>query len=162
RHLQLEPNGNRGQRVLYVVHTRQVQRNVNRLAGRTVGLDLRFEVHAPSLMPNVDATDLSLLRQSVGGDRFRDERHNRSNICLVYATYGHAVERQTLDEVEESLTQPAEVVTVGLHMIGVDVGHYCEYWLQMKERRVRLVCLDYDEFAFAELGVRASCLQSAA
>ena len=44
---------------------------------------------------------------------------------------------------------------VGVHVIGVDVGHHRDHRLQVQEARVRLVGLDHDEFTRTQLGVRA-------
>ena len=54
---------------------------------------------------------------------------------IVHAQHGHAVERQPLQEVEERLAQPAEVVAVGFHVVGVDVGDHRQHRLQIAGRR---------------------------
>ena len=68
---------------------------------------------------------------------------------IVDAQHRDAVERQALHEIEKRLAQPPEVVAVGFHVVGVDVGDHREHRLQIQERRVRLVGLDHDEFAAA-------------
>ena len=67
-----------------------------------------------------------------------------------------AVERQALREVDERLLQPREIVAVGLHVIGVDVGDHRQHRLQTQERRVGFVGLGDQELAVAQarVGVR--------
>ena len=67
-----------------------------------------------------------------------------------------------MQELDEGLLQAREIVLVGIHVVGVDVGHHCDHRLQVQEARVRFVGLDDDEFAGAELGVRAGRVQPAA
>jgi hypothetical protein len=72
------------------------------------------------------------------------------------------VERHLVDELDERLLQPGEVVAVGVHVVGVDVrddGHHRE---QVEERRVRLVGLDDDVVARAEARVGAGRVEAAA
>jgi hypothetical protein len=45
------------------------------------------------------------------------------HVGIVAADHGHAVERQPVQEIEEGLFEPGEIVAVGLHVVGVDVGH---------------------------------------
>ena len=74
---------------------------------------------------------------------------------VVGAQHGDAVERQALQEIDEGLLQPAEVVAVGLHVVGVDVGDDRDHRRQEQEGGIRLVGLGDEEVAAAQAGVGA-------
>ena len=78
---------------------------------------------------------------------------------VVDAQHRGAVERQPLGELDERLPQAGEVVPVGLHVVGVDVGDHRDHRRQIEERAVRFVGLDDDVVAGAEPGVRAGADQ---
>ena len=68
--------------------------------------------------------------------------------------------RAGLQEIDEGLLQPREVVAVGLHVVGVDVGDHRDHRLQVQERGVGLVGLDDDEFARAQARIASPPLLS--
>ena len=79
---------------------------------------------------------------------------DRAHVGVVDAQHRDAVERQPLQEVDERARQPREVVAVGLHVVGVDVGDDRDHRRQIEERRVGLVGLGDQELALAEPRVR--------
>jgi hypothetical protein len=58
-----------------------------------------------------------------------------------------------VQKVHERLLQPAKVVAVGVHVVGVDVGDDRHHRQQVQERGVGLVGLDHDVFARPQPGV---------
>ena len=89
-------------------------------------------------------------------------RQDLAHVRVVDAQHGDAVERQALHEIDERALQLAEVVAVGLHVVGVDVGDHREHRRQVEERRVGLVGLGDEEFAVAEPRVGVGGQQPAA
>jgi hypothetical protein len=63
------------------------------------------------------------------------------------------------EELDEGALQLLEVLAVGLHMVGVDVGDHRDHRLQVEERRVRLVGLGHEELALAEARVGADGIE---
>ena len=70
---------------------------------------------------------------------------------IVGAQDRDAVERHAVQEVDEGLLELREIVPVGLHVVGVDVGDHRHHRQQVQERRVGFVGLDHDVVAAAEL-----------
>ena len=100
--------------------------------------------------------------EAVGDDRLGDRRQDLAHVGVVDAQHRDAVERQPLREVDERALQPLEVVAVGLHVVGVDVGDHGQRRLQVEERRVGLVGLGDQELALAEPRVRVRRQEPAA
>ena len=91
---------------------------------------------------------------SVGHDRLGDGGQDFAHVRIVDAEHRDAVERQALGEIDERALQPLEVVAVGLHVIGVDVGDHRHRRRQVEERRVGFVRLGDEKIAGAEPRVR--------
>jgi hypothetical protein len=96
--------------------------------------------------------------QAVADDRARDHRHDRAHAGVVGAQHGRAVEGHAVQEVDEGRLQPREVVAVGLHVVGVDVGDHRQHRQQVQERGVALVGLDHDVVARAQARVGAGAV----
>src|SRR5207244_1094211 len=84
-----------------------------------------------------------------------------ANVDLIEAQYGGPVERQSLCEIDKRLLQPAKIVAVGFHVIGVDVGDHSEHRLEYQKRRIRFVGLGDQKLAAAEARVRVRRNQAA-
>ncbi|MBV6449232.1 MAG: hypothetical protein FCKEOINB_02975 [Nitrosomonas sp.] len=122
RHTDLIGDRNGGQRILDIMQTGYIQRDIE-FPGGTVYTDNRGKFHAVTVLPDVNGAHLRLFGQAVRGDRFGNQRHHFADIGVVHANHRHAVKRQVLQEIHEGLLQPAEVVTVSFHMIRIDVRH---------------------------------------
>jgi hypothetical protein len=116
----------------------------------------------PSSAAHVDGAHLHVLVHAVGDDRARDHRDDRAHAGIVAADHRRAVERHAVQELDERGLQAREVVAVGVHVVGVDVGHDRQDRHQVQERRVGLVGLDHDVLARAEARVRAGAVEAAA
>ena len=116
----------------------------------------------PPTFDDVGGAQLRVVGEAVGDDRLRDRRRDRAHVGVVDAQHGDAVERQPLREVDEGALQPREVVAVGLHVVGVDVGDHREHRRQVQERCVGLVGLGDQEVALAEARVGVGRQQPAA
>ena len=67
-----------------------------------------------------------------------------------------------LDKFHKRLLELFEIVTVCLHVVGIDIGDHSEYRLQVQERGIGFVGLDDDKFARAEFGIAVAAIQFAA
>ena len=99
---------------------------------------------------------------AVGEHRLGDQRQDLAHVRIVGAQHRGAVERQVLQELRERLLELREVVLVGIHVVGVDVGDHRDHRLQVQERGVGLVGLDDDEVAGAEARVGAGGVEAPA
>ena len=66
-----------------------------------------------------------------------------------------------LEEVHEGLLEAREIVAVGFHVIGIDVGHHRDHRIEQQEGGVRLVRLGDQEVALAEPCIGASRVELA-
>ena len=148
-HAHFHANRNRRQRVQHVMNARQIQCHRQICGGTPIGGTYGAKTHLPAAVLNVHRAYLRLRRQAVGGDRLGNQGNNRADIGVVLAQHRHAVERQAMHEIDKRLLQIVERVAVGLHVIGVDIGHHRQHRLQMQKRCVRLVGFDHDELACA-------------
>ncbi len=162
RQLQLGGDCDGGQRVAHVVLARQIQRHLQIGHFRAVAA-LAGKAHLPARQRlHVDRAHLRVLAQTVGDQRPRDQRQDRLNAGVVDADHRRAVEGHAVQEIDEGLTQSADVMAIGVHVIGVDVGHHRQHRHQVEEGGVRLVGLDHDELALAQRRVGASRVELAA
>ena len=159
--LELGGDGDRRQRVQHVVHAGQVQRDREVGHAHAVAA-LHGEAHRAGVGDDVDGAHMRVGAEAVGDERARDHRQDRAHVGVVDAEDGGAVERHPVDEVDEGLLQLREVVAVGVHVVGVDVGDDRHHRQQVQERRVGLVGLDDDVVAGAEPRVGAGGVEPAA
>ena len=66
-----------------------------------------------------------------------------------------AVERHTVHKLHKGLVQLVHAVVVGVHVVGVDIGHHGNHGREIQERGVRFVGLGHNILPAAELGVGA-------
>ena len=151
----------RGERVQHVVHARQIKGDIQifRLAILSA---LRGEAHLSALMADVHGADLRAFAETVSRHRLADARQYLAHVGVVHAQHRPSIERQVLDEIHERLLEPPEIVAVGFHVVGVNIGDHREYRLQMQERCIRFVGFDHDELARTQPGVAAAAVQFSA
>ncbi len=158
---ELDRHGDHRQRIAHVVLARQVQHD-GQVGQRHAVAPLRGEMHLAADRAHVDGAHLGVFAEAVAGDRAGHAGHDLAHRRVVGAQDGHAVERHAVQEVDEGLLELREVVPVGLHVVGVDVRDHRHHGQQVQERGVRLVGLDHDVVAAAELRIRAGAVQAAA
>ena len=148
------------QRVEDVVQPRQIERDRQT---RDAAVDTHaIKLHAPVFGHNVLGTHVGRRVEAVTDDLLRNLRHDLAHVGVVGAEDGNAVERQTLEEIDKRLFQPPEVVTIGLHVIGVDVGDDRDHRRQEEEGRVGLVSFGHQKVARTEARVGAGGIQTSA
>ena len=123
---------------------------------------LHREVHLRAHGADVDGAHLGLLADAVAGHRALHVGHDFAHRRVVDAQDRRAIEGHAMQEFEEGALELAEVVPVGFHVVGVDVGHHRHHRHQVQERCIGLVGLDHDVVAAAELGVGAGAVQAPA
>ena len=79
---------------------------------------------------------------------------------VVGAQHRGAVEGHAVQEVDKRLAQTGHVMPVGVHVVGVDVGDHRHHRQEVQERGVRLVGLDHDVLATAQLGIGTGAVES--
>jgi hypothetical protein len=141
-----------GQRVEHVVLARQVQHHIQIGQFHAVA-SLHREVHLGAHRAHIQRPHLGILGQSVAGDGARDLRQDVADGGVVHTHHRCAVERHAVQELDEGGLEATEVVTVGVHVVGVDVGHHRQHRQQVQERGIGLVRLDHDVFARTQLRV---------
>ena len=100
--------------------------------------------------------------ETIGEDGLGDHGHDFSHVRVIQAEHCHAVERQALGELDEGLLQAREIMVVGFHVIGIDVGDDFDHGREVEEGRIGLIGLGHDEFAGAQLGIGTSAGEAAA
>ena len=156
-HLHLGRHCNRGERVEHVVHARQVE-----LDGQTRSRAIdphAVEQHASAIGTHVLGANARTRAQSVAHDLLRYLRHYLAHVGVFIAQHGDTVERQALQEVDEGLLDTAKVVAVGIHVIGVDVGHHRDHRTEQQEGGIGLVRLGHQEVALAQPRVGAGGIE---
>ena len=89
-------------------------------------------------------------------------RGSTAHAGVVCAHHRRAVEGHAVQEVHERAVQPLHRVAVGVHVVGVDIGHDREHGAQVQEEASLSVRLDHDELALAQARVGARSVQLAA
>ena len=118
---------------------------------------LHREVHLAVHRTYVDGAHLGFLVEAVAGDRAGDLLANFAHGGVIGAQDGGAIEGHAVQEVDERLLEAAEVMPVGFHVVGVDVGHDRHHRQQIQEGRIGLVGFDHDVVSAtqARIGPRA-------
>ncbi|SOY49839.1 hypothetical protein CBM2585_A160381 [Cupriavidus taiwanensis] len=161
-HFQLGRDGDRRQGVLHVVQAGQVQHDLQRRLGMAVELAQHGKVHLAVDRARIHGADLRVFGKAVAHHRLGHERQDLAHVRVVHAQHRDPVERQPLGEFDERLLEPGEVVPVGVHVVGIDIGDDLDDREQVQERGIRLVGLGHDEIAGAQARVGAGRVQPAA
>ena len=113
---------NGSERVLYVMHTRQIKRD--RQARHRAVPTHRRKVHTAVVGTYIFSADIGLRIQTITHNLFGDLRDDFVHIRIIGAQYSHTIERQAFEKINKGLLQFAEVMAIGFHMVGIDVGHH--------------------------------------
>ena len=66
---------------------------------------------------------------TIGDHLAGDLRQYLSNYWVIDAQYRSAVEGKMMQELDKGLFQLFKIPTIGLHMVGVDIGHHSRHRL---------------------------------
>ena len=144
--------------VAHVVHARKIEFHGQRRMVRTKD----GEVHARADGAYVDGAHLCLGREAVPDHGLRDAVANAPDVFVVKAQHRDAVEGQTLEKVDEGGLEIFKIVSVGVHVVFVDVRHDRDHGREIQEGRVRLVGLGDKKLARPEPRVGARAVEAAA
>ena len=104
--------------IQYVVHAGVIQCHIQ--IGEAFAYDA--EAHLAIIEARIHRAYLRRFVKAIGGDRFGNLRENGAHIGVVETHHRHAVERQPLAKIHERLFQLFEIMVIGVHVIGVDIG----------------------------------------
>ena len=108
---------------------------------------LHGEMHLPGHRTHIHSPHLGVFVKAVAGNRagHAARRISRTAGLSIGTQDRRTVERHAVQESpQRRLLQLAEVVPIGLHVVGVDVGHHRHHRQQVQERRIRLIRLHHD------------------
>ena len=128
----------------------------------TYGFDAGSNFRAENVVDDVLGAKVGPGIEAVGDHLLRHARQNLAHVGVVAAEHGDAVEGQPVQEVDESLFELAEVVVVGFHVVGVDVGDDRNHGREEEEGSVGLVSLGDQEIALPQARVGAGRVQAPA
>ena len=123
---------------------------------------LHGELHGSIDRTHIDRPHLRVVIESVAGDRAGHLRHDFLHRGIVRAKNGCSVERHAVQEIHKRTLEPVEVVTVGFHMVSIDVGHHSHNGQQVKERCIRFIGLDHDVVATAQPCIGTGAIEATA
>ena len=146
-------NSDSRQRIEDVVAAGHIQNNFKRLLLMSFHLDMNGKFHLRADVFNIGCVDISSIVQAVSSIRLAHFGQNRADVFAVDTQKRFAVERHTVDKINKRLVQFFDAVSVGVHVVFVDIGDDGHNRGQMQEGRIGLVGLSDDVFAFTQTGV---------
>ena len=81
-------------------------------------------MHTAVVGTYIFGADIGLLIQTIAHDLFGDLWDDFVHIRIIGTQHSHTIERQAFEEINKGLLQFAEVMAIGFHMVGIDVGHH--------------------------------------
>ena len=156
---QLHGHSHSRQGIEHVVVARQVQYQGQVWQGDPIAA-LHCEMHLAVLCAHIHCTHLGAFVQTIGGHRAGNVLHDGLNTGVVRAHHRGAIKRHAVQKLHKSGLQAGQIVAIGFHVVGIDVGHHRHHGQQVQERCIGLVCLDHDVVARAQLGIRAGTVQA--
>ena len=118
--------------VQYVVASGQVQHHFQ-VWPRRCDAPLQREHHLATGRTHVHGADLCVLGKPIGDDLKRQLRGDPAQRRVVDTQDGATVERHTLQELHKGGLQALEIMSIGLHVVGVDVRHHRHDRQQVQE-----------------------------
>ena len=164
RQLQLGRHRDGGQRVQDVVHAGQIQRHGQIRQGLTPAeLALHCEAHlAAGQCLHIHRAHLVAFCKTIADHRAREQRHDGAHTRIVTAQNRRAIERHAVQKLHKRRLQLGEVVAIGFHMVGVDIGDDGQHGQEVQEGGVGLIRLHDDVLARAQARIGTCAHQLAA
>ncbi len=135
---------------------RHVHRDIERLAIWTQ----HGEEGLHALLAHIDRAHVAVVAETVSHGRTLHLRQDFTHHRIIQTHHGQTVERQVVQELDESFLQLVEVTVVGRHVIGVDVGDHGDQRLQVQEARIAFIGFGDQVAAGAKLGIGACGVQT--
>ena len=113
------------------MHTGQIQGDGQ---VRQASAALRHKLHLPTNQRlHIHRTHLHALAQPVAHHRALQAAQDATHAKVVAADHGRAIKGQPVQKLNEGFVQAAKAVTIGFHVVGVDVGDHAEHRRKLQE-----------------------------
>jgi len=122
----------------------------------------RIELHLARDSADVLGTQHRIFRDAISRHRRGHARQNGAHMRIVHTQHGAAIEGQALQEFDKRAFELFEVVAVGIHVVGVDIGDDRDDGREQEEGRIRLIGFGHQKFARTQTCVRSGSVQFAA
>ena len=99
--------------------------------------------------------------ETVSRDRFGYERLDFANVLVVDTQHDATIEWQALREFDECLFKTCKIVTIRIHMVGIDIGNDFNDRIQIQERRIRFIRFRDDKITGTQTGIGSRTVQTA-
>ena len=119
-------------------------------------------MHLSVDVTQIDGAHLRLFPQSVAGDRARHLRHDLAHSRIIRTQNGCTVKRHAVQKIDKRGFEPVEIMAVGFHVVGVNVGDHRHHGQQIEKRGVGLIGLHHDVVTRTQLGISAGAVQASA
>jgi len=129
RHIFVRRHSNSGQRVQNIVPTRHIQINVQRRMSFTE--DIERCGHA--LLGHIAGAHIGIIAKAVTDQLPVNPRQQTPYYRIINAHHCQTVERQVLQKFDKGIFQTGKITTVGMHMIGINIGHHRYHRLQVQK-----------------------------
>ena len=101
---------------------------------RQASAALRHKLHLPTGQGlHIHRTHLHALTQPVAHHGALEAAQDATHAKVVAADHGRAIKGQPVQKLNEGLVQAVQAVTIGFHVIGVDVGDHAEHRGELQE-----------------------------
>ena len=141
RNIEFNCNRNSSQCIKHIVCTRQVQDNVHiRQCHAVAALD--SEMHTCFLSANIECSNLCFFWQSVGCNGSWNLRQKAIHHRIIDTQNRCTIKRHSVQELDEGRFQLIEIMSIGFHMICIDICHHRHDGTQVEEWGIWLICLD--------------------
>ena len=157
RHPQFQTHGDRRQGIEDIVAAREVE-----FHRETAARMLDLEEHPQPFLADLIGPHVRLRPGAIGPHGARDLGYQVPHLLVVDTEHRQPVEGQMVQKLHEGIAQPAKVVAIGHHVVGVDVGDDRQHGLQIEEGGVALVGLRHQVVMATQPGVGAGAVQEAA
>ena len=145
-----------------IVSAGHVQHDFKRRLLMSFHLDMNGKLHLRTDAFDFGRVNIGGIVQAVSRVRLAHFGQNRADVFAVDTQKRFAVERHTVDKIDKRLMQFFDAVSVGIHVVFVDIGDDGHNRSQMQEGRIGLVGFGDDVFAFAQTGVGTCGIEFAA
>ena len=119
-------------------------------------------MHLRTHGPHIDGPHLRFFAETVACDGTGDLRHNVAHHRIIGTENGRAIKRHAVQKIDKGLFQPAKVMSIGFHVVSINIGDHRHHGQQVQKGCVRFIGLHNDVVARAELGVGTGAVEAAA
>ncbi|TXT39836.1 MAG: Uncharacterized protein FD135_1845 [Comamonadaceae bacterium] len=141
--------------------TRQVQHHLQVGHHHTIA-PLHGKVHLTAHRLHIHRSYLGPFVKAIAGDRAGDLWHDGPHCRVVGTQNGGTVKRHAVQEIDKGFFESLKVVTIGFHVVGIDVGHHRHHRQQVQKRGIGLIGFHHDVITLAQAGIGPGAVQTPA